>query len=136
MKLNADIKLIEIEANLLEKICAIIRRDAIFLNKHNLMDYSLLLVIETVKKDSDFSKSLVSEDGRNQIKHEDKVYHIGIIDYLQAWNMSKKIENKYKGSNPDISAVPPYPYYHHFLRYAQNHIFKTGHSEHESTLNW
>ena len=43
--------------------------------KQGIMDYSLLLVIETVKMSE-------PEESRNQIKHGDKVYHIGIIDYL------------------------------------------------------
>ena len=75
------------------------------------MDYSLLLVIETgdnfnssVQDEMSFSKLIMEKSfsqptmSRNQIKHEDKVYHIGIIDYLQAWNLLKKIENKWKGS--------------------------------------
>ena len=114
--------------------------------EQGIMDYSLLLVIETVKnsykvdKNQDFLELLASEpekpyESRNQIKHGDKVYHIGIIDYLQAWNLSKKIENKLKGSKQDISAVPPFEYSNRFYHYAQNHIFKTGHSEHENILD-
>ena len=94
------------------------------------MDYSLLLVVETVK-DYSLNQSLVCEppkESRNLIRHGDKIFHIGIIDYLQAWNLSKKIENKWKSKKPDklsdISAVSPWPYYHRFREYAKKHIFK------------
>ena len=38
------------------------------------------------------------------------IYHIGIIDYLQDFNMDKWVENQYKSTIDDgslISAVPP-----------------------------
>ena len=46
-----------------------------------------------------------------------QVYHIGIIDYLQVWDASKKMERLLKTvANPfssifnKLSAVPPYQY--------------------------
>ena len=48
------------------------------------------------------------------------VYHIGIIDYLQEWNMTKKAERAYKvhfqrRSRKEISAVEPKFYRQRFL---------------------
>lgn len=54
------------------------------------------------------------------------IYHIGIIDYLQDYNIDKKLENllKYrilmKGSG--ISAVPPPDYADRFLRFMRDHV--------------
>ena len=74
------------------------------------------------------------EISRNHIKYEDKVYHVGIIDYLQAWNLSKKLENKLKGSKQDISAVEPVMYSNRFRKYAQNHVFSTRQIELETII--
>ena len=48
------------------------------------------------------------------------VYHIGIIDYLQEWNMTKRAERAYKvhaqrRSRKEISAVEPTFYRQRFL---------------------
>ena len=49
---------------------------------------------------------------KHRFKHEHKILHISIIDYLQEWNLNKKGERFYKtmikGKNPDkLSAIEP-----------------------------
>jgi hypothetical protein len=53
------------------------------------------------------------------------IYHLGIIDYLQDFNMDKFLENKFKSMRDDgnlISAVPPEPYSHRFFNFMQNQV--------------
>lgn len=53
------------------------------------------------------------------------LYHLGIIDYLQDFNLSKKGENKFKGLINDgtlISAVPPVPYAERFYKFMQESV--------------
>lgn len=54
------------------------------------------------------------------------IYHIGIIDYLQDFNVDKKMENflKYRllMKGPGISAVPPPQYALRFLRFMRDHV--------------
>lgn len=54
------------------------------------------------------------------------IYHIGIIDYLQDYNVDKKLENflKYRlmMKGPGISAVPPPDYAERFLRFMRDHV--------------
>ena len=77
----------------------IIAEDSLFLMGKNLMDYSLLLVIEHVKDQKPdkvrrgqvFTQTqLGTRAGSNQ------VYHLAIIDYLQEYNLEKRIENLFK----------------------------------------
>jgi len=49
---------------------------------------------------------------KHRFKHEQKILHISIIDYLQEWNLNKKAERLSKtvllGKNPDmLSAIEP-----------------------------
>jgi len=64
------------------------------------------------------------------------IYHIGIIDYLQDYNVDKKIENFLKytilRNGSGISAVPPPKYGERFLRFMRDHVIidqKQGKSE-------
>lgn len=67
---------------------------------------------------------LIPENGNTQMFHEvyDVVLYLGIIDILQAYNMSKKIEHAYKSIQFDselISAVDPTFYSERFLNFIQ-----------------
>ena len=97
------------------------RKDVEFLRSHNLMDYSLLLAIETENKqapdstDQDRATNRLKQLSRDtdrrssakefssidvgeifaeshRFKEGYKVFHVSIIDYLQEWNFSKKTE--------------------------------------------
>ena len=53
------------------------------------------------------------------------IYHVGIIDYLQDFNIEKWGENKYKSLISDgnlISAVPPRPYCKRYFAFMQNQV--------------
>ena len=86
--------------------------DSSFLKDHGIMDYSLLLVIESLK-----SREMSTR--RNTICSETHpvAYHLGIIDFLQEWNFDKKLERAYKalkGNPNDISAMEPNGYQERF----------------------
>ena len=55
------------------------------------------------------------------------IYHVGIIDYLQDFNLDKILENKFKtlfrSSNAEISAVEPNRYASRYLKFMRDHVF-------------
>lgn len=56
------------------------------------------------------------------------VYHLGIIDWLQSWNLKKRAERLSKSLISkeyfnSISAVPPEQYHPRFCRFLQRHVF-------------
>lgn len=91
------------------------KRDTKLLEKHLIMDYSLLLIIEKTK-----SVRATLMQRKNAIISENYVIVIGIIDFFQAYNAKKKLENRYKTLKKSeggmISAIPPKPYRERFLR--------------------
>ena len=53
------------------------------------------------------------------------IYHLGIIDYLQDYNMDKKGEHWLKSFIADanlISAIPPKPYSQRFFQFMQDQV--------------
>jgi hypothetical protein len=63
----------------------------------------------------------------HQFTGEGYIYHIAIIDYLQAWDLGKKSENIFKqclGKDGDkISAVEPLKYALRFSQFIENSVF-------------
>ena len=60
----------------------------------------------------------MSEDGKY-------IYHVGIIDYLQDFNLDKYAENKFKSvvdNGSLISCVPPEAYSQRFFNFMQSHV--------------
>ena len=56
------------------------------------------------------------------------VYHVAIIDYLQAWDFNKKSERFIKTNflgkdGPTLSAIEPIEYARRFKRFCENHVF-------------
>ena len=104
-----NFNLLEINETEKQKILYQSKRDCIFLSKHNLMDYSLLLTIEFLP------------DSRN------KVCHFGIIDYLQQFTFDKKVESFIKRLNSnkkeEISCVAPHIYSKRFYNFIENEVF-------------
>ena len=110
------------------------------------MDYSLLLAIEKEQKDDCLNEhallrsTVTLKDGDEVVdyvgeliaqahcyKAKSKIYHIAIIDYLQAWNMQKKIERYSKmtflgkdGSR--LSAIEPQAYACRFRNFMEANI--------------
>ena len=135
--------------NILETIT----KDVEFLSLNNLMDYSLLIGIEVVKpkqknNDSIFilphlqdeTNSFVSED----LKAEDErknvgivyslcgkfIYHILIIDYLQAFGYFKKVEFYAKriftsAKGTELSSIDPKNYGERFIKFMKTVVFNT-----------
>ena len=75
-----------------------------FLKSKNIMDYSLYVVVETNEMDPETYEYIMNQDRKRKKRHiflskdAKEIYHIGIIDYLQLWNTSKKVERFYKSS--------------------------------------
>jgi 1-phosphatidylinositol-4-phosphate 5-kinase len=85
-----------------DHIMECVRSDAAFLAKQNIMDYSLLLGVD-------------SEAG----------WHMGIIDVLQEYNWRKMVEHNWKAMGHDkyaMSAVPPKAYASRFVEFLDKHI--------------
>ena len=60
-------KLIELGKNHRDEIVTVIQKDAEFLMKHNIMDYSLLLTIEQHVKTDPLKRFLLEEQKRSSI---------------------------------------------------------------------
>ncbi|CAD8088028.1 unnamed protein product [Paramecium sonneborni] len=92
-------KQIWVEQNIAQKLTQNLFKDSEFLEKQKLIDYSLLVIIIDWKE----QKQLLIKhlDGQQininpSIKEQGIYYHIGIIDYLQQWNVNKSLERKTK----------------------------------------
>jgi 23S rRNA U2552 (ribose-2'-O)-methylase RlmE/FtsJ len=133
-----------------------LERDVALLRKKNIMDYSLLLAVENNPEYHALIQggtliqhklTLVTSDGTSQIREEDVeamrrriacmpykflskggryIYHVSIIDYLQDFNLDKKLENAIKTviNKPDaqISAIDPQPYANRYLKFMREKV--------------
>ncbi|CAD8072993.1 unnamed protein product [Paramecium primaurelia] len=88
-----------IEESISKKLNQSLINDAKFLERQQLIDYSLLImIIDWNQKETQLQKYL---DGQQiniipSIKEKGIYYHIAIIDYLQQWNVNKSLERKTK----------------------------------------
>ena len=122
-----NIKLLNVDDEIVENVIYTIESDTRFLQKHNLMDYSLLIQIEKVSS----GQKLPETKNRNIIQSVDgkRLYHIGIIDFLQDFSYAKKIESfikttKAKGEQAKlISCVHPDFYAQRFLKFMKENVF-------------
>ena len=115
-----------------------LKRDAEFLKRHMLMDYSLLIAVQKVdskvenvmsddylcdakEKDIVGSHSECVDSGclRFPGGQEGCVFHVGIIDILQRYTFRKFCETELKGfyQNPEISCVDPGLYAKRFVEF-------------------
>ena len=124
----------------IEKINEIIRKDTNFLCSVNIMDYSLLLGIESkVQVNTETFNRTVGEEKRkfsvrttaelarfkrHRFVSPDNLqtYHISLIDFLQLWNFNKKGEqflkvNFKRANRKELSAVEPKQYKARFQRF-------------------
>ncbi|CAD8176597.1 unnamed protein product [Paramecium octaurelia] len=88
-----------VEQSIMQKLNQNLIKDSEFLEKQQLIDYSLLVM----KIDWKDQQKLLYKHLGNQyinvnpsIKEQNIYYHIGIIDYLQQWNVNKALERKTK----------------------------------------
>ena len=101
-----------------EKILETLQLDSDLLENYEIMDYSLLLMIENVEKRH--HKLL---QYRNYFQYEKYILRIGIIDYLQCYSSRKKVENTFNTLRLDdissYSCIPPCSYKTRFLEMAR-----------------
>ncbi len=54
------------------------------------------------------------------------IYHIGVIDYLQEFNLDKQLENKFKmlinKEGAQISAIQPKPYATRYFKFMRDKV--------------
>ena len=100
------------------------------------MDYSLLLIIIHYPDPNESEyQNIIDIFGEERYskrvfvsKNKQYIYCFGIIDYLQKFDMSKFLENKYKrlvfGDNIKyVSAVDPLMYSSRMINFAKEFIF-------------
>jgi 1-phosphatidylinositol-4-phosphate 5-kinase len=96
-----------------------LKRDALMLEKHLIMDYSLLLMVENV---TSLRNPLISKDFI--ASYENYIVFAGVIDFLQTYNIKKKLEHRYKKlKNIEsilLSAISPIPYRKRFISMIKN----------------
>ena len=127
IEINKDIKsMINISQTDVVRLNQIIQKDSLFLEEHNLMDYSLLLAIESKYRINKKPPSNL----RNQIFSNDlsKCYHIGVIDFLQNYNLTKKVERCFKqiiaeDKIKSVAAAPPQLYAKRFRDFIKENVF-------------
>lgn len=67
-------------------------------------------------------------------QNKNRIYHIGIIDYLQVWSLQKKLERlgksiKNKKAYMKGSAVPPKIYGKRFADFMKTTVFRKANEE-------
>jgi len=95
------------------KLQKVMRKDVNFLRECGLMDYSMLVAIE--KRGPRNTVQMESQDSNHAFTNGDKTVHLAIIDYLQEWNLSKKLERLSKTvvlqkDGKSLSAINPDKY--------------------------
>ena len=84
------------------------------------------------KKDRMKFVSSESENENSIIKNGEyyqQIIHISIIDFLQDWSLSKRMERRLKGNSTEISAVPPNIYQERFYKFMFNNILRPAYQE-------
>jgi len=123
-----------------EMILEQLERDVEILLNNNLMDYSILFAVERNPLSSGGSSTEISEQELEKMRLEfdgnrhkflsidgKYIYHVGIIDYLQDFNLEKQFESKLKlfinKSGAQISAIDPKPYATRYLKFMRDKVF-------------
>ena len=106
-----------------EEVMTALRNDVALFEKHNLMDYSLLVAVERVPTHRIKEEATMLEgDVHNkpyvvEYGGEVLIIYFGIIDFLQSWTGGKKVAHviKYLFAPRPISTVHPTPYAKQFI---------------------
>ncbi|KAH0891058.1 hypothetical protein HID58_053487 [Brassica napus] len=120
-----------LQKNWFQEFCRQVDKDCEFLEQERIMDYSLLVAsiklginmparVERTMRRSDCENQLVGEPTG---EFYDVILYFGVIDILQDYDISKKLEHAYKSMQYDptsISAVDPKQYSRRF----KDFIFK------------
>ena len=118
------------------ELLSILQNDLLILRDVNIMDYSLLLIVIHYPNnlDTEYENILQTQNHERYAKRiyvskDNKyLYCVGLIDYLQKFDMSKFLENKYKSllhgkEIKNVSAVDPMIYASRMLDFAKKYIF-------------
>jgi hypothetical protein len=119
-----------------EELGQVLETDLKMLREVEVMDYSLLLIIVHFPKQNDPEyENIINLMGDKRYlsrifksKNMKYIYILGIIDYLQKFNVAKFFENKYKSlvygnQIKFVSAVDPMIYSDRMLGFSKDHIF-------------
>jgi hypothetical protein len=119
---DMDLKLLNVQL-FLDDIAAFelyneIRKDVEYLNSVGVMDYSILLGIYD-SYDRAFSRYTT-------FSKVNQVYNIGIIDFMQDYDIKKKAEREMKKivSDEEISSIQPDDYAKRFLDFVTNSLLR------------
>ena len=106
-----------------QRVIESIEIDSGLLEKFEIMDYSLLVIIETISE-----KNQGVLKFKNAIKFQDYIIRIGIIDFLQGYTSRKRIEKTINTLRLDdtnsFSCVPPDIYRRRFLDMIRDAFYK------------
>jgi len=98
-----------------------IKTDIFFLTKQGMIDYSLILTVAR----ADLVPITSDQNSSRIYRWKDKVYYIGIIDYLQRYTLSKWLEKHYKmmtRCNSKMSSQPPGFYGKRFIKQIEKYV--------------
>ncbi|GAB5371891.1 hypothetical protein AAMO2058_001619100 [Amorphochlora amoebiformis] len=99
------------------KLISTLERDVEFLRSFNLMDYSLVLGIlseDVNRHDKEYKKNVWRWKG--WFRGERVTFYVGIIDFLQVWNLKKRVAWVLKIRERNKSTEPPDLYACRFLQ--------------------
>ena len=105
-----------------EAITLSLELDSKLFEEYGIMDYSMLLLIETVEQNTK-----VSANSINCFQMKDYEMRIGIIDFLQSYSTSKKLHTTINTIRTDFtlnSCVPPDIYRKRFIEMVKSIFFK------------
>jgi len=110
-----------------DEISEKVTRDVTFLQKHQLMDYSLVVSYHAVPKNETMLTKVFegsSDNGAQPyigVKNKQAtVLYVGIIDFLQDWNFKKVLAQCIKVAERNKATIPPTPYGDRFRDFVKN----------------
>ena len=104
-----------------------VSRDVAFLQKYQLMDYSLVVSYHAAPRDPALLDAVFrgSSDGGSQPyiglqRTNASVIYVGIIDFLQDWNLKKVVAQCIKVAERNKATIPPRPYGDRFADFVKH----------------
>ncbi|EAS00927.2 phosphatidylinositol 4-phosphate 5-kinase (macronuclear) [Tetrahymena thermophila SB210] len=122
-------KQIYVDENYIKFIKQSLEKDCLFFKENGIIDYSLLVFKVASQVSHNQESSTEKENLIFQSKREKYIdYHIGIIDYLQEWNIDKMLEQKAKQAihanlNLNVSSQNPETYQSRFKQNIIDSLF-------------
>ena len=139
VEIQSDLKkqLFECPFSFKEDILDVLSKDSMFLRRHNIMDYSLLLAIE--ENTGPYASMTTNFSNKYETRNKLGNYHIGIIDWLQQFTFQKKSEMCWKSSVQGknkllLSSVPPDFYQARFMKFMRDNVFAREKDDYENML--